>query len=93
MQPVVVFALSEAIFWILLILSAPLIGRYTYILTLPLWSKIFKTEYIRLTVTDGKKTLRVIVRREDDYLDELDDAIKRAGIGIEPIVDEEIKHY
>lgn len=89
MQPELVSALPEAIFWIFLILSAPLIGRYAYVYSLPLWSKVFKSDYIKLTVTDGSKTLKVIVNRHDDYLDELDEAIKRAGI--ESVGNEEIK--
>lgn len=80
MNPEHIPILSEAIFWILLIISSPYIGRVVYSLSLPLWAKAFRSEYIEITVCKDNKQLKVIVRRDDDYLDELDDAMERAGM-------------
>lgn len=82
--------LLEAVFWIALILSSPLLGKITYSLTYPMWGKIFdkvipiwnkltgKTN-LELTFKKGNKTYTVVVDPKTDYLLELEKRLDKLG--------------
>lgn len=79
MQPENALLLSEAVFWLLIIISAPFVGRVAYTLSLPLWYRIFRSPYIELTFKQGNRELKFIVNRNDDYIEDVEKALKKRG--------------
>jgi hypothetical protein len=75
--------ISEAIFYILLIIASPFIARVTYTLMLPVWMKIFAGDFIVLTFEQGGKKLELVVNKHEDFIDEVDAAVRKAGFGLD----------
>ncbi|GAB5391787.1 MAG: hypothetical protein Altm2KO_02870 [Alteromonas macleodii] len=73
--------LLEGVFWISLILAAPLIAKIAFTITMPIWTRLFQKRYIKLTFKEGDKTYSVVVDPKTDYALDLEKRLQSLGFG------------